>query len=190
MTHDELTVVADLIRERNEIDRQVSEITQRPVSAGHVGEWIASQVFDIELEPSAVTKAIDGRFASGPLAGSTVNVKFYGKQEGLLDVSLERALDYYLVMTGPRSGAVSSRGGTRPLVIAAVYLFDAKALLETLQKRGVKIGVATSVRTHHWQEAEIFPRGDNPMLPLTDEQAELLGLFAGAVTGEAPSMNK
>jgi hypothetical protein len=32
-------------------------------------EWIAAQVFGIELEQSAVTAAIDGRFRSGPLRG-------------------------------------------------------------------------------------------------------------------------
>jgi hypothetical protein len=39
------------------------------VTAGHLGEWIASVVFDIELESSASAKGIDGRFRSGPLRG-------------------------------------------------------------------------------------------------------------------------
>jgi hypothetical protein len=63
--------------------------------AAHLGEWIAAQVFDIELEQSAVTATIDGRFRSGPLQGCTVNVKWYLKQEDLLDMSESSALDYY-----------------------------------------------------------------------------------------------
>jgi hypothetical protein len=58
-----------------------------PMTLGHLGEWIASQVFDIELEPAATVPAIDGRFRSGPLQGSTVNVNWYLKREGLLDMS-------------------------------------------------------------------------------------------------------
>ncbi len=38
-------------------------------------------------------------------------------------------LHYYLVLAGPTSAALSSRGMTRPAVIAAVYLFDAMQLL-------------------------------------------------------------
>jgi len=57
-----------------------------------MGEWIASKVFDIQLEDSAVAKAIDGRFRSGPLAGKTVNIKIYGKREGLLDTNSDPTL--------------------------------------------------------------------------------------------------
>jgi hypothetical protein len=63
-----LTALADLLRERNAIDERISQIIQRPMTAGHAGEWIASRIFDIELELSAVMAAYDGRFRSGPLA--------------------------------------------------------------------------------------------------------------------------
>ncbi len=49
---------------------------------GHLGEWIAAQVFGIELERHATAKGIDGRFADG----RTVNIKWYLKREGLLDL--------------------------------------------------------------------------------------------------------
>jgi hypothetical protein len=39
-----------------------------------------------------------------------------------------------------------SLGGTRPLVIEEVFLFDGPGLVSRLQERGVRIGVATSVR--------------------------------------------
>jgi hypothetical protein len=131
MDRDALEKVAGLIRRRNAIDADVAAITGRPLVAGHLGEWIASEIFDIQLESSAVAKAIDGRFRSGPLAGGTVNVKWYGKLEGLLDISEDPALDFYLVMTGPRAGAASSRGMTRPLRIESVHVFDAAEVLAT-----------------------------------------------------------
>lgn len=176
----ELERVAELVRTRNSIDAEIGQITGRPVVTGHLGEWIASKIFDIRLESSAVSKAIDGTFTTGPLAGKTVNVKWYGKHESLLDMSDDPRLDYYLVMTGPKSPAISSRGGTRPLLITQVFLFDAAALLAALRERGVKIGVASSIRSMHWEAAEIFPRQNSGVLALTDEQRDALGLFRGA----------
>jgi hypothetical protein len=179
-----LTRVAGLIHRRNQLDAEIGSITGRPVVAGHLGEWIAAQIFDITLEASAVSKAIDGTFATGPLAGRTVNVKWYGKREGLLDVVEDPLVEYYLVMTGPRGGAVSSRGGTRPLVIEGVYLFNAAELLGGLRGRGVKIGVATSVITSAWDRAEVFPASRNSELSLSAQQREALALFAASAGAE------
>ena len=78
------------------------------MTSGHLGEWIAAQVFDIELEASAVAAGIDGRFRSGPMQGRAVNIKSYLKREGMLNITESNALDYYLVLTGPPSAAVSS----------------------------------------------------------------------------------
>ncbi len=58
--------------ERNSVDAEIGAITDRPALAGHLGEWIAAQIFDIALESSAVAKGIDGRFTSAPLEGRTV----------------------------------------------------------------------------------------------------------------------
>ncbi len=107
-------------------------------------------------------------------------VKWYLKREGLLDVTDSDALDYYLVLTGPASRALTSRGGTRPWCIEWVYLFDAKQLLAQLRARGVKTGVASSVRSEQWAAAEIFPKSTNPLLVVEPAQAALLGLFAPA----------
>jgi hypothetical protein len=101
--------VAELLRDRNAIDADLARIIGRPVTAGHLGEWIASVVFDIELESSASAKGIDGRFRSGPLQGNTVNIKWYMKHQGLLDTTEHAALDCYLVLAGPPSPAGSSR---------------------------------------------------------------------------------
>ncbi|HUQ59389.1 hypothetical protein, partial [Lentzea sp.] len=63
-----------------------------------------------------------------------------------------------------------------PMVIDAVYLFDAAAVVGELRARGRKIGVASSVREELWEAAEIYPRR-NPSFVLTEEQRELLALF-------------
>lgn len=173
-----LKQVANLIAQRNAIDAQIGAITGRPALAGHLGEWIAAEIFDIDLEASAVAKAVDGHFAAGPIRGSTVNIKWYGKREGLLDMAEDPSPDYYLVLTGPRGPAVSSRGSTRPLRIDAVYLFDGRLLLETLRDRGVKIGIATSVIMSLWDAAEIYPEQRNDAIPISHEQAAALAMFS------------
>jgi hypothetical protein len=169
--------MAALLRERNAIDEEIAGIMGRPMASGHLGEWIASQVFDIELEVSAVNVASDGRFRSGPLQGHSVNVKWYLKREGLLDTSECKSLDYYLVLAGPLALAGSSRGCTRPWCIQSVFLFDARQLHAQQANRGVRHGVASSVLKQQWTDAEIYPTANNPLLAVTPSQAEKLHLF-------------
>jgi hypothetical protein len=176
---EDLQELAVLLTRRNDIDARIARLIERPMTSGHLGEYIAARIFDIELESSAVAPAIDGRFRSGPLVGKTVNVKWYLKQEGVLDVSLSEALVYYLVLTGPRSASGSSKRGTRPWRIDAVYLFGAKHLLTDLTSRGVKVGVATSVRNAQWEVAEIYPTSANPALRVSVGQSTQLALFSG-----------
>ena len=76
---EDVRMIASLLHERNAIDERIAGVIGRPMTAGHLGEWIAAQIFDIELEASAVTAAVDGQFRSGPLLGRTVNVKWYLK---------------------------------------------------------------------------------------------------------------
>ncbi len=131
------------------------------------------------LAGSAVQKGFDGRFAAGPLANQTVNVKWSGKREGLLNTNPDGIPDYYLVMTGPKAAATTSRGQTRPLVIAEAFLFDARPLVERLRRRGVKLGVATSVQKHEWEAARVYPAAaSRARLTLSDAQREALKLFA------------
>lgn len=181
-----LVQISALVFERNIVEEQIATITGRPLAAGHLGEWIAARVFDIDLETSAAAKAIDGRFASGPLAGKTVNVKWYGKDEGLLDLTEDETVDFYLVMTGQRRNAASSRGTTRPLAIDAVYLFETRPLLQHLRSRGVKIGVASSLRRELWDAAQIHPVQQNATLTLSPEQRAALDLFV-TIRAEASS---
>ena len=176
MTRTDLTSLAVLLRERNAIDERISQLIQRPMTSGHAGEWVASRIFDIQLMPSAANPAYDGLFTSGPLLNKTVNVKWYLKQDGLLDMTVSPSPDYYLVMTGPRATLTDT--GTRPWRISTVYLFDARALLAEQQSRGVKIGVAASVRQATWTSAEIHPNTMSKELVLSPEQHQLLALFS------------
>ncbi len=169
--------IAELLWKRNGIDAEIAGIIGRPMTSGHLGEWIAAQVFDLELESNAAAAAIDGRFASGPLQGRTVNVKWYLKRDGVLDVTVASSPDFYLVLTGPAPRPTPQDRRTRPWCIEGVYLFDAERLLAELAARGVKIGVASSVAAAQWAAAEIYPR-NNPVLPLTAEQKGLLGLLS------------
>ncbi len=176
--HDEpLGRIARLLQERNAIDEEIAAITGRPMTSGHLGESVASRIFDIELEPSAAAAGIDGVFRSAPLRGCTVNIKWYLKREGVLDTSDSERLDFYLVLTGPPSAAASSRGSTRPWRIDAVFLFDARQLRAQQIERGVKRGVASSVVKQQWEAAQIYPIACNPVLTVTSDQAELLSLF-------------
>jgi hypothetical protein len=173
----ELIQLAELLRQHNLITTQIAQVIGRPAERGHIGEYIASKVFDVALSSSATTKSIDGHFASGSLTGRGVNVKWYGKWECLLDITPAVLPDYYLVLTGPKSDAMSSRGSTRPHSIEYVFLFEAASLHTRLLESRVKLGIATSVRQHLWQEAEIYPTQRNQALLLSEGQRQLLGLF-------------
>jgi hypothetical protein len=174
---DDLVRLADLIRSRTVLDNEIATLIGRPAERGHSGEYIAARIFGVRLQESASHKGIDGYFVEGPLAGRSVIVKWYGKQESLLDINLDGPCDYYLVMTGPRGTSMTSRGGTRPWVISYVYLFDMPRLIAVLQARGPKIGIATSLRAEDWRQAEIYPAANNPLMILSEQQKRLLALF-------------
>ncbi|MAG31014.1 MAG: hypothetical protein CL908_09010 [Deltaproteobacteria bacterium] len=172
----ELEELAQLIASRNQVAAQITRVIGRPAQIGHVGEFIASRVFDIALETSATAKGIDGHFASGFLAGRSVNVKWYAKLEGLLDITPDSLPDFYLIMAGPRSAASSSRGEVRPWTISTVHLLEAAPLVARLHERGVRIGIATSVRQSEFAQGEVYP-SESSLLPLSLEQRRLLALF-------------
>lgn len=153
---------------------------------GHIGEFIAAAIFRIQLFESATNRGADGVFTTGPLQGRTVNVKLYGKQEGLLDVRADAIPEYYLVLTGPRSGAVSSRGQTRPMVIQYAYLFCGPTVLCSLQARGVQVSCASSVKQAEWQAAEVWPTPRNPLIQLDPIQIAALELFARREQSDVP----
>jgi hypothetical protein len=71
VTADSLARVAALLRERNAIDAELARLIQRPMTSGYLGDWIAAQVFGIELEASAVASGIDGRTQASPFGAAT-----------------------------------------------------------------------------------------------------------------------
>ena len=105
-----VTHQSNAMRERNEIDKDISEIIGRPAERGHIGEFDSRcDLRYRELhESAALIKVSDGVFLSGRLAGRTVNIKSYGKREGILDMKREDPPDFYLVLTGPTTVAQSS----------------------------------------------------------------------------------
>jgi hypothetical protein len=111
------------------------------------------------------------------LAGKTVSIKWYAKQEGILDIRPDALPDYYLVLAGPETAPASSRGSVRPWLIESVYLFQAAALVQSLKQRRVKMGVATSVASPMWADAEVYPEQHKRVLVLTEEQRHMLSLF-------------
>jgi hypothetical protein len=177
---DDLAQLAELIRRRNALGREITQIIGRPSLIGHLGEYIASRVFNIALEASAVNKGFDGRFCAGPLSGKSVNVKWYAKKEGLLDIRVDAVPDFYMVLTGPQTKVLHSRGEDRPWLIDFAYLFKAASLIENLRLKQLKLGVATSVSKDLWHAAEVFPNGRNSSLTLTTGQCSMLSLFSSA----------
>ena len=175
----DLPALAELIRQKNAVELQIAALVGRPALTGHVGEYIAAAVFDIELHTAATRAGSDGFFKSGTLKGRSVNIKWYGKHEGLLDISLKSPPECYLVITGPRAAPVTSRGGTRPWLIHSVFVFEADALHNMLLSRRVKLGTATSVVGALWEAAEVYPSSSNALLRLTPTQSSALALFRG-----------
>lgn len=174
-----LAVLAGLLNEKNTLETNIAHLIGMPAEKGHVGEFIASQVFDIELAETATQAGFDGHFRIGPMSGRTVNVKWYGKREGILDINPKHLPDYYLVLTGPRSNATSSRGTTRPWLIEEVFLFEARPLVGRLSERGIQVGVATSVRGNEWEDARIWSHNAGPIGSLVSPSAsKSLSMFA------------
>lgn len=173
----DLERLAALLKQRNLVAQQITDIIGRPAQMGHIGEHIAADIFGIRLAKTVTHKGSDGVFESGPLAGKTVNIKWYGKMESLLDIREVAVPDFYLVMTGPESKSGTSKDESRLWCIESVFLFDAAELLPDLRVRGVKIGDATSITREVWRNAEISPSRNNRALILSDDQRSKLKLF-------------
>ena len=172
-----LNGLSELVARRNAISTEIAAILGRPAELGHLGEFIASVLFDIALEPSATNRGFDGRFTKGLLSGKTVDVKTYAKREGIIDLRTKDLPDYYLVLSGPRSAAATSKGKGRPWVIDGIHLFDAKELVSSLLSRGLRVSVATSVAAHYWTAAEVYPKQTCKLLELRPDQRSWVEAF-------------
>jgi hypothetical protein len=171
-----------LIRIRNFVNGSVSLITGGPAETGRIAEFVAAQIFDIELAAIFVNKAIDGWFStSTPLAGRSVNVKYRSSSSKRLNIENSPLLadhpDYYLAFRGPGTSKEPTSEKMLPFVIEAVYLFASRELIPALVSEGGAT-IGPSVKTVHWQAAMIYPQQVNQVLILTDEQRAALALFA------------
>jgi hypothetical protein len=172
-----LTELASRLRSRNKLDAQIAKIIGRPAQTGHIGEFVAAELFSIRLHDSANEAGSDGVFESGPHKGRTVNIKWYAKREGIMDLAVKSKPQTYLVLAGPAAGATSSAGTHRPLVIESVYLFDAADLHADLTGRELQIGQASSVLSRLWDAAQVWPVENPAVLPLDDNQRAILSSF-------------
>jgi len=179
MNADALRQLAGLVAKRNAVCSEIARVIGRPAFDSHIAEFIASEVFGIELQVSASNKGFDGRFCQGNLTGRTVNIKWRGKNDGTLNLSpAVPPPDFYLVLAGATSAPGSSRGKDRPWLIEAVYLFDAPVLVGAIRDRGTKVGTACSVASEFWHQAEVFPKNRNKDLRLDDVSRAALSWFA------------
>jgi len=182
MLVNDLTHLADLIRIRNFVNSSVSYIIGPPAETGHITEYLSSQIFDIDLHPIAAYAISDGTFrSSAVLNGKSVNVKYRSIASKRLNIEnsadLARHPDYYLAFRGPTATKGPASEKTLPLVISAVYLFEAAVLIPALEAEG-GANIGPSVKAKHWEPAMIYPVQVNQTLILTDEQRATLALFA------------
>ena len=61
----ELEELAKLLSKRNKVDSRISDIIMRPAITGHIGEYIASKLFDIKLEKSATVDPLMKNLSAG-----------------------------------------------------------------------------------------------------------------------------
>ena len=179
-----LMTLSVLTKRKNGVEKEMAAIIERPLEKGHFGEFVAAQIFGIELCEDATNEGFDGVFRDGTLAAKTVNIKYCTRHERLLDLKKENGPDCYLVLTGPAAAPAASRGQARPWVIVSAFVFEAVPLLSELRNRNStkKIGLATYVPADLWDEAKVYPC-DSPLLPLTRPQKDMLALFGQSAVG-------
>lgn len=169
--------LAELLRARNTIESNIANLLGSGTSQNIVGEYIAASIFGITLIPSSHHSEFAGIFSTQPLIGQTVDIQWYARREGFLNVHNLPAPAYYLVLAGPKQESSTTRALVNPWLISSVHLFASDELLVALHERGVQIGSHTSVINQLWERAEIFPVQYNKTLILTSEQRQLLQLF-------------
>ena len=169
--------LAELLHARNTVESNIANLLGNSVNLSTIGEYITATIFHITLIPSTQHHEFAGIFASQPLRGKTVDVQWYPRREGFLNVHTESTPDYYLVLAGPKQESSTARALVNPWLISSVHLFNTPELLTALRERGVQIGSHTSVINQLWERAEIFPIQHNSSLILTEEQRALIQIF-------------
>lgn len=173
----DLSRLAELLRARNTVESNIANLLKCEVDLNIVGEQIAASVFGIRFMPTSVPGQSVGTFTRESLTGKTVDVRWYLRREGFLNIHTDPAPDYTLALAGPKLDPSEARAFVNPWIITSAYLFHMPELLNTLRVRGVRIGPRVSVNSHLWEQAEIFPNSPNSTLVLSNEQRQLLQLF-------------
>ncbi len=169
--------LAELLHARNTVESNIANLLGRSANLSTVGDYIAATIFNITLISSIQNGEFTGIFANQSLRGKTVDVQWYPRREGFLNVHAESTPDYYLVLVGPKQESSTARALVNPWLISSIHLFSTHELLIALRERGVQIGSHTSVINQLWERAEIFPVQHNSSLILTEEQRALIQLF-------------
>lgn len=181
-----LADLAAVIAQRNDIDQAISQIIGCPAHTGHVAEFIAAAIFELDLMPTANHKHFDGTFSEGPLKNQTINVKYRGRHYGGLNMGTSQVArnhpDWYLVLAGPTSKPASSKRTTTPWAIDQVFLLNSRELL--IHLNGKRPGISTSLPKAVWKAAMLFPEAASPHYQITEKQRSLLTLFRSASSEE------
>jgi len=173
----DLPRLAELLRARNTVESNIAKLLECEVTLSNVGEHIAACIFGIRLIPTTSQTGFVGIFTTPTLKGKTVDVRWYPRRGGYLNIHTDPAPDYTLVLAGPEIEQNEARALVNPWVITSVHLFHMQELLSALRSRGIRVSPRVSINTHLWEQTEIFPRQHNPGLILADEQRQLLKLF-------------
>ena len=154
-----LRCLAALLTARNVLDCEMTKIIGRPMDKGPFGEFVASQIFDLDLNLNAAKKGYDGYFTVGdykgePLKGRKVEIKYYTKCDRSLDLKtgVEKPA-FYLVMTGPPKRDNEDKDTPAPWVIESVFLFETEALEQVVVPKKDPVGI----KKERWVEAQIYP---------------------------------
>src|SRR5258707_15801152 len=98
----DLPRLAELLRARNTVESNIANLLGGSANLSSVGEYIAATIFGITLIPSTQHTEFAGIFANHPLRGKTVDVQWYPRREGFLNIHVESDPDYYLVLAAPK----------------------------------------------------------------------------------------
>ena len=175
----QLEQLADLLQVLNTVNHALSGLLGRTANVGNISEIIASEILDIQLAERANHPVFDGTFASGPLQGKTVNVKWRNDGSKTINMKDSDMLpDYFLALTGPKKSSTKMGSPYHPFAIKEVCLFAAASLVQRLKKDGIPIGHQTRVGAEAWEKARIYPVQKGSPLPLMRTQEDLFTVFA------------
>ena len=180
---EELRRLAELVRKRNQKAGRISSIFRQPDQPEKVRERIASRVFGIEISSGPGEKVISGHFTEGKLAGNAVNIKWYARNDGRLSMQENPLPDFYLVLTGPKTGKEGSTAAISLWTLDYVYLFRTEVIMGQLRLRGAEPSETTRIRRRDWNRCELYPESRCSYLNLSDAQMEMLKLFSSDSVG-------